>query len=243
MRLIYSEKKVIMVIVTEIDWKWKSGLSVRAKTNYVVLHHAAAKACSPYQIDSWHKANGWSGIGYHYFIRKDGTIYRGRPEWATGAHAQGKNHESIGICVEGNYDVEYVMPDDQKEAVKTVLHDIKLRYPNTTVKGHKHVGATSCPGKYYPLSEMMTYYRNIIPKESEKLNMTQYEELKKEIDVLKSRVGYFNYIDENMNESYKPTVQKLVDIGVLQGNERGELMLTTDMMRILTVLDRTGVFN
>ena len=229
--------------VTEIDWKWKSGLSVRSKTNYVVLHHAAAKACSPYQIDSWHKANGWSGIGYHYFIRKDGTIYRGRPEWATGAHAQGKNHESIGICVEGNYDVEYVMPDDQKESVKAVLRDIKLRYPNTTVKGHKNVGATGCPGKYYPLSEMMTYYRNIIPKESEKLNMTQYEELKKEIDTLKTRIGYFNYIDENMSESYKPTVQKLVDIGVLQGNEKGELMLTTDMMRILTVLDRTGVFN
>lgn len=231
------------MIVTEIDWKWKSGLSVRAKTNYVVLHHAAAKACSPYQVDSWHKANGWSGIGYHYFIRKDGTIYRGRPEWATGAHAQGKNHESIGICVEGNYDEEYIMPDDQKEAVKAVLRDIKLRYPNTTVKGHKHVGATGCPGKYYPLSEMMTYYRNIIPKESEKLNMTQYEELKKEIDTLKTRIGYFNYIDENMNESYKPTVQKLVDIGVLRGNEEGELMLTTDMMRIFTVLDRTGVFN
>ena len=229
--------------ITEIDWKWKSGLSVRAKTDYVVLHHAAAVACSPYQVDSWHKANGWSGIGYHYFIRKDGTIYRGRPEWSTGAHASGKNNESIGVCVEGNYDVEYIMPDDQKEAVKAVLADIKKRYPNTTVKGHKDVGATGCPGKYYPLSEMMTFYRNAIAKESEELSMTQYEELKKEINILKSRVGYFNYIDDNMNEAYKPTIKKLVSNGVLQGNEKGELMLTTDMMRILTVLDRVGVFD
>ena len=61
--------------------------------------------------------------------------------------------------------------------------------------------------------------------------------------ILFMSIGYFNYIDENMNESYKPTVQKLVDIGVLRGNEKGELMLTTDMMRIFTVLDRTGVFN
>ena len=229
--------------ITEIDWNWKSGLATRPKTNYVVLHHAAAISCSPYQIDSWHKANGWSGIGYHYFIRKDGTIYRGRPEWATGAHASGRNHESIGVCVEGNYDVEYIMPDAQKDAVKFVLRMIKLRYPDTTVKGHKQVGATSCPGKYYPLSEMMEYYRGIIANESEEINMTQYEELKKEINTLKSRVGYFNYIDNNMNNAYKPTIEKLVSSGMLEGNENGELMLTTDMMRILTVLDRAGVFS
>ena len=228
--------------ICEIDWKWKSGLSSRAKTNYVVLHHAAAKACSPYQVDSWHKANGWTGIGYHYFVRKDGTIYRGRPEWATGAHAQGKNHESIGICAEGNYDEEYIMPDAQKDSIQELLRDIKLRYPNTTVKGHRNVGATSCPGKYYPLSEMMTFYRNIIPNESEVLSVTQYEELKKEINQLKTRVGYFNYIDNNMNESYRPTVEKLVNSGKLKGNENGELMLTNDMMRILTILDRVGVF-
>ena len=228
--------------ICEIDWKWKSGLSSRAKTNYVVLHHAAAKACSPYQVDSWHKANGWSGIGYHYFVRKDGTIYRGRPEWATGAHAQGKNHESIGICAEGNYDEEYVMPDAQKDSIQELLRDIKLRYPNTTVKGHRNIGATSCPGKYYPLSEMMTFYRSIIPNESEVLSVTQYEELKKEINQLKTRVGYFNYIDNNMNESYRPTVEKLVNSGKLKGNENGELMLTNDMMRILTILDRVGVF-
>lgn len=70
-----------------------------------------------------------------------------------------------------------------------------------------------------------------------------YEELKKEIAELKEKTGYFNYIDKNMNESYKPTIQKLVDQGRLEGNEKGELMLTTDMMRILTILDRAGVFN
>lgn len=226
--------------ITEVNWNWKNTPGVRSRTDYVVLHHAAATACSPYQVDSWHKANGWSGIGYHYFIRKDGTIYRGRPEWAIGAHASGKNNVSIGICVEGNYDVECIMPEEQKAAVKWVLHGIKLRYPQSVIKGHKHLCATGCPGKYYPLSEIMEYYRNIIANESEELSVTQYEELKKEINVLKTRVGYFNYIDDNMNEAYKPTIRKLVDSGKLQGNEKGELMLTTDMMRILTILDRVG---
>lgn len=52
----------------------------------------------------------------------------------------------------------------------------------------------------------------------------------------------YNYIDENMPDYYKPTIQKLVGSGKLKGNENGELMLTEDMMRILTILDRTGVF-
>ncbi len=103
--------------------------------------------------------------------------------------------------------------------------------------------------------------------ESEGLTMTQYEELKtaiaelakknaaqddiinivgKEIAGIKAelseRTGYYNHIDENMDASYRPTIQKLVGKKLLQGNENGELRLTTDMMRILTILDRTGVF-
>ena len=80
----------------------------------------------------------------------------------------------------------------------------------------------------------------------EDLTMTQYEELKKDIERIKAdlvqKTGYYNYIDENMPASYRPTIQKLVDKKLLNGNEHGELMLTTDMMRILTILDRAGVF-
>ncbi len=72
------------------------------------------------------------------------------------------------------------------------------------------------------------------------------EALKAEIATLKAvvaeRTGFFNYIDDNMNASYRPTIQKLVGRGTLKGNENGELMLTNDMMRIFTILDREGVF-
>ena len=228
--------------VIKPKWMWKSGLGTRHSTDYIVLHHAAARACSPYQVDSWHKANGWSGIGYHFFIRKDGNIYEGRPVWAVGAHASGYNDRSVGFCVEGYFDEEYVMPDAQKEAVKLVLLDLRKRYPKAQVKGHKELCATGCPGKYYPLADMKTFYRKAIDMEGDGLSMTQYAELKEEINKIKARVGYFNYIDDNMNEAYKPTIEKLVAAGKLCGNEKGELMLTTDMMRILTVLDRCGVF-
>lgn len=106
--------------------------------------------------------------------------------------------------------------------------------------------------KKYPISysRIAGYGRPDYSKvESEELTVTQYEELKKEIAALKAdnlkireivaeRTGYYNYIDNNMNESYKPTIQKLVDEGIIKGNEKGELMLTNDMMRVIVFCDR-----
>lgn len=83
--------------------------------------------------------------------------------------------------------------------------------------------------------------------------MTQYEELKNiiskqaaEIEGMKAKLGkvdtyIYNYIDDNMPNWAKPTIKKLVDKGVLAGNEQG-LNLNTLMMRILVILDRVGVF-
>ena len=90
-----------------------------------------------------------------------------------------------------------------------------------------------------------SYAAKIITEKEGDLTMNQYEELKKEIEQLKSklaeRTGYYNYIDNNMPASYQPTIKKLVNKGVLKGNEKGELMLTTDLMRTLTILDRLGI--
>ena len=91
-------------------------------------------------------------------------------------------------------------------------------------------------------------------KESEDEAMTKEERVKfnllveavqdltEKVDELRVKTGYYNYIDSNMPKSYKPTIQKLVGKDLLQGNEKGELMLTTEMMRILTIIDRTGIF-
>lgn len=236
--------------VIETEWNWKSGLSVRPYTKYVVLHHAAARVCSPYQVDSWHKANGWSGIGYHYFIRKDGTIYRGRPEWAIGAHASGKNSESIGVCVEGNYDLETNMPTLQKNAVKDVLSYLKDKYPKAGIKGHREVGATGCPGKYYPLQEMKEYWNGkkvednaMTSEEKMKFNelVNAVSDLRTIIDKLANPMIY-NYIDKNMPAWARPTIQKLVNKGYLQGDDGG-LNLTDDLLRILVINDRAGLYD
>ena len=236
--------------VIETEWNWKSGLSRRAKTNVIVLHHAAAHTCTAQQIDNWHKGNGWAGIGYHFFIRKDGTIYRGRPEWAIGAHASGRNSDSIGVCVEGNYEEEKTMPQTQKNSVKDVLRYLKGKYPTAGIKAHREVGATGCPGKYYPLQEMKDYWNEkkvednaMTIEEKMKFNelVNAVSDLRTIIDKLANPMIY-NYIDKNMPEYARPTVQKLVDKGILQGDDGG-LNLTDDLLRILVINDRAGLYD
>lgn len=154
-----------MVNIIETKLLFNGGFVNRTSTKQIILHHAEASNCTVEDINRWHLNNGWTGIGYHYFVRKDGTIYRGRPENAIGAHAVGANTNSIGICAEGRYNVE-TMPEAQKNAIKELIADIKSRYGNLAVKGHKEVSNTSCPGKNYPLEELKnTKATNVIKKE------------------------------------------------------------------------------
>lgn len=88
-----------------------------------------------------------------FFVRKDGSIYRGRREEAVGAHAYGSNTDSIGICAEGNFENE-TMGDVQKQALKELVAYLKNKYGITKVQRHRDVNATACPGKNYPFEEI-----------------------------------------------------------------------------------------
>ena len=122
----------------------------RKKTARIILHHAAAVTCSADDVHRWHKARGWAGIGYHFFIRKDGSIYRGRPQNTVGAHAGGANSDSVGVCFEGNYEIETAMPEAQLRAGRELVSYLKEYYGITRVQGHRDVGSTACPGKNFP---------------------------------------------------------------------------------------------
>ncbi len=226
--------------IIETKWRWNGSLSTRAHTDYIALHHAEASTCTAEQVDRWHKENGWTGIGYHFFVRKDGSIYRGRPLTAMGAHVSGMNNRSIGICAEGKYSTE-TMPDAQKRAICRLLVYLKDNYyPNAKIVGHKEIGDSDCPGRNYPLEDIKQNYR-AYGADEEGLSVTQYEELKDEINGLKPMI--YDYMDENMPEWAKPTIQKLMDKGVLVGDEDGRLGLTMDMLRIFVANDRAGLYD
>jgi N-acetylmuramoyl-L-alanine amidase len=125
----------------------------------IILHHAEKSVCTIEDIHSWHLQNGWIGIGYHYFVRKDGSIYKGRPENAQGGHCPSQNTQSIGICAEGEYMAED-MPQPQKNAIIELCKDICNRYGITEIAGHKKYYSTDCPGTNYPLEEIKNLVAN-----------------------------------------------------------------------------------
>ena len=129
-------------------------LTARKSTTRAILHHAEAKTCSAADIHNWHKQRGWSGMGYHFLVRKDGTIERGRPEHTHGAHATGSNYDSIGICFEGSFMTE-TMSQTQIRAGQELLAYLKKKYSFTKVQKHKDVQATNCPGTNFPFEEIV----------------------------------------------------------------------------------------
>lgn len=145
--------------INEVNYKWSGSLRKRIKTDMIVLHHAAAKECTPQQVHQWHLNNGWSGVGYHFFVSRSGKIYRGRPEDTIGAHATNYNSNSIGICFEGDYTAQS-MPKAQLEAGKELVAYLKDKYKITKVKGHRDLMATSCPGKNFPFNDIASAYKN-----------------------------------------------------------------------------------
>lgn len=135
--------------VIERDYKWVGSLTGRSDTKYIIIHHRAGIG----DVDSIHKAhinNGWSGIGYHFYIRANGDVYRGRPIGVVGAHCIGHNKDSLGICFEGNYETETTMPDAQIKAGQELIFFLQTMYPDTEVKRHCDFTATACPGRYFP---------------------------------------------------------------------------------------------
>lgn len=151
--------------INEVTYKWNGALTKRRSTTRIILHHAAASKCTAQQIHSWHLANGWVGIGYHFFVRKDGSVYRGRPENAVGAHAGNNNYDSIGICFEGNFDREQ-MNEVQRTAGAELVAYLKDKYGITKVQKHSDVNATGCPGTRFPFASIAGHGTENKPAES-----------------------------------------------------------------------------
>lgn len=113
------------------------------------------------QIDQWHRRLGWKGIGYHYVVRRDGTVEQGRPEAVVGAHCTGHNQHSIGVCYEGGLNAAG-MPSDtrteaQKETLRRLLGELRGRYPKAIILGHNRL----CRMKACPCFDAAREYEGI----------------------------------------------------------------------------------
>ena len=130
-------------------------LQTRKTNTLIVIHHSASNDVPASTIHNWHRQRGWAGIGYHFVIRKNGRIERGRPQAAVGAHAgAGYNGHSIGICLCGNFMNE--KPDPRQIAsLKELITWLNQTYASQNPQGmdvklHRDVAKTSCPGDLFP---------------------------------------------------------------------------------------------
>lgn len=139
------------IIETNLNFK---AMSNRQTTERIILHHSASSVASAEDIHRWHLNNGWEGAGYHFLVRKDGKVYRMRPEEKIGAHAYMNNYNSLGICFEGNFEVEE-MPDIQIQSGKELVAYLKNKYGINKVQGHRDVNSTSCPGRNFKFDEIV----------------------------------------------------------------------------------------
>lgn len=148
---------MIRANITEKAFNFVNPLSYRDYTDLIVIHHTGGKDidASAEQIHDWHISSGYAGIGYHFVIRKNGAIERGRPIDTVGSHAYGSNSHSIGIHLSGNF--EDAQPTDAQIEMTAMLianlcEDYNIPTDRDHIKGHFEVdpdglSGTSCPGK------------------------------------------------------------------------------------------------
>lgn len=93
------------------------------------------------EIRAMHRARGWKDVGYHYVIRRDGRVEKGRPDTVMGAHVAGHNDGSLGICLVGgvkpDMTAETNFTQAQYAALGQLLTTLTQRYPAARVCGHR----------------------------------------------------------------------------------------------------------
>jgi len=120
-------------------------MNTRRKTRYIVIHCSATRAGSDIgadEIRDWHvNDNGWSDIGYHAVIRRDGEIEFGRPFDAVGSHVKGHNYQSVGVCMVGGLDDDGKPEDNftpaQLKSLVAIVATLEFAYPGAEVLGHR----------------------------------------------------------------------------------------------------------
>lgn len=120
----------------------------------IIIHHPEFNG-SVEALNDVMRNMGFTMIGYNFYIRKDGSVWQGRPVSVTSGNCYGQNNHSIGICFEGNYDKDAFMPEAQFAAGVELIKYLEDKYNINEVNGHRHYYDTACPGKYFPLDRML----------------------------------------------------------------------------------------
>lgn len=140
-------------------WTWKQSTNNMRTIKEIIIHCSATaegRNVTTEQIRHMHTApvskggRGWNDIGYHYVIELDGSVHIGRPESVIGAHCKGHNSNSLGVCYVGGLAADGKTQKDtrtvaQYDAMTKLLRQLKQKYPQASIYGHREFANKSCP--------------------------------------------------------------------------------------------------
>jgi hypothetical protein len=120
--------------------------------NKIIIHCSDSDIPSHDNIDAvrqWHMDRGWNGVGYHFFIQKNGNIEEGRPLVIAGAHCKGHNKDSVGICLSGKKEFTDAQMDSLYSLVQKLCSDHYI-HPRSVYPHNKFNKNKTCPNFELP---------------------------------------------------------------------------------------------
>ncbi len=157
----------MQIVDTHLEF---NNLMNRRQTSRLVVHHSASQDVTADDIHRWHLQKGFNGIGYHYLIRSNGTVEIGRPVDMEGAHTQGFNSDSIGICLTGNFMLTSPSGEQLNALIELVL-ELNLHYGQLEICRHSDLNPTDCPGVCFPWPQ----FRREINRQEPKLDQQTWK--------------------------------------------------------------------
>lgn len=177
-----------MTLIKDAGLKFPKARVPLKNPTKIVIHHPAAR-WTVQRTHEYHISIEYNGIGYNYYVQQNGEAFYGRStanQEYQGAHALGRNHDTIGVCAEGNFEIEYMQPIQYNKLLEVVVFLCKKH--NLTEKdvvGHKELPGqnTACPGKNFDLNKFRADVKA-------KLNQTSGEDkqMQEQIKNLENRI-------------------------------------------------------
>ena len=215
---------------------------------FVVVHNTANDASAANEVT--YMLGNSDSTSYHYAV-DDMCAVQAIPENRTAWHAGDGNGLgnmygiAIEICYSKSGGERFLKAEDNAaELIAGILN--RYGWGIDKVTKHQDYSGKYCPHRTLDMG--WERFLNKVKNCMEELTMTQYEELKALLHGINDRLAklegkmIYNYIDKNMPDWARPTIQKMVDKKILVGDEKGELGLTDEMLRTYVILDRAGTF-
>lgn len=192
------------------------------KVDAVAFHHTANSKWDVKAVERYHVfTNGWTAIGYNYWIGFDGSIWEGRG-LNVAAGISGHNSHVISVCLQGDF-MTQTPTEAQYKACAEIYRYLKEKIP-TIKKYARHCDyhATACPGKYFDLKNVEKFLK-------EEDEMTQEEKI-------------YNWTTAcpKWSQEY---VHRALEKGLIQGDENGQLGLNDEKIWTLVVILRAMDLN